>query len=141
MATAKGRTLPLSKRGFSFETIMWAFTRFSVIAIYGLMIAGIIAALILSAQTNSNLGDILRWAFFPNTTTNPLGAAPWWVTTLAKLMIIAFVAVVSGHGVHGIIEILDDFFTAPSWRRMFRNVIITFAVISNLITIYVIWTS
>jgi succinate dehydrogenase hydrophobic anchor subunit len=141
MTTAKGRILPVSKRGFSFETIMWAFTRFSVIAIYGLMILGIIAALIMSAQRNSNLADILRWAFFPNITTNPLGAAPWWVTALAKLTMIAFLAVVSGHGVHGIIEILDDFFTAPSWRQMFRNAIITFVVISNIITIYVIWTS
>ena len=38
------RTLPLNKRGFNFETFMWAFTRFTVIAMYGLMLAGLLVA-------------------------------------------------------------------------------------------------
>lgn len=141
MTTAKSRTLPVSKRGFSFEVIMWAFTRLTVIGMYGLLILGLLGALIVSAQTQSNLGDILRWAFLPNVTPNPLGLAPWWVTLLARLMVTFFVAIVSGHGVHGVLEILDDFFTTPFWRRLFRNAIIAFVVIANAISIYVIWTS
>jgi hypothetical protein len=52
------RTLPISKRGFNFETFMWVFTRFTVIAMYGLLLAGIIGGLIVSAQTGANLGDL-----------------------------------------------------------------------------------
>jgi len=133
------RTLPLNKRGFNFETFMWVFTRFTVIAIYGLIIVGILGALSLSAQTGANFGDILYWAFFPNLSENPLGQI--WMTILAKLMVVAFVLVVSGHGVHGVLEILDDYFTSAFARRWSRNFIITYAIVANLIAIYVIWTS
>ena len=133
------RTLPLNKRGFNFETFMWVFTRFTVIAIYGLIIVGILGALTLSAQTGANFGDILHWAFFPNLAENPLGQI--WMTILAKLMVVAFVLVVSGHGVHGVLEILDDYFTSAFARRWSRNFIITYAIVANLIAIYVIWTS
>jgi succinate dehydrogenase hydrophobic anchor subunit len=132
------RTLPLNKRGFNFETFMWAFTRFTVIAIYGLMIVGILGALSLSAQTGANFGNILYWAFFPNLAQNPLGQV--WMTILAKLMVIAFVLSACGHGVHGVLEILDDYFTSEGARRWSRNFIITYAVVASLIAMYVIWT-
>ena len=134
------RTLPLSKRGFNFETVMWMFTRITVLAIYGLILAGIIGALIMSARTGANLADILYWAFFPNLSGNPLGAYIG-VTILAKLMVTAFVLVVSGHGVHGVLEILDDYFTSAIARRWSRNFIITYAIIANIIALYVIWIS
>ena len=133
------RTLPLSKRGFNFETIMWLFTRITVLAIYGLILAGIIGALIMSARTGANLADILYWAFFPNLSGNPLGAYIG-VTILVKLMVTAFVLVVSGHGVHGVLEILDDYFTSTFARRWSRNFIITYAIVANIIALYVIWT-
>ena len=133
------RTLPLSKRGFNFETTMWVFTRFTVLAMYGLILAGIIGALSLSAQTGANFGDILYWAFFPNMAENPLGQI--WMTILAKLMVIAFVLSACGHGVHGVLEILDDYFTSELARRWSRNFIITYAILASLIAMYVIWTS
>ncbi len=134
------RTLPLAKRGFTFETVMWMFTRVTVLAMYGLMLAGLIGALIMSARTGANLSDILYWAFFPNLAGNPLGAYIG-ITILAKLMVAAFVLVVSGHGVHGVLEILDDYFTGAVARRWSRNFIIAYAVVANLIALYVIWTS
>src|SRR3569832_2133944 len=109
------RTLPLSKRGLNFEMFMWGFTRFTVIAMYGLILVGLVGALILSARTGANMGDILYWAFFPNLAQNPLGQV--WMTILAKLMVIAVVLAACGHGVHGVLEILDDYFTGPSARR------------------------
>jgi succinate dehydrogenase hydrophobic anchor subunit len=133
------RTLPLKKRGFNFETFMWAFTRFTVIAMYGLILAGILGGLIVSAQTGANLGDVFYWAFFPNMAENPLGQV--WMTILAKLMVIAFVLVACGHGVHGVLEILDDYFTSELARRWSRNFIITYAIAASLIAMYVIWTA
>ena len=130
------RTLSIKKRGFTFEVFMWAFTRFTVIAMYGLILAGILGALSLSAQTGANFGDILYWAFFPNLAENPLGQV--WMTVLAKLMVIAFVLSACGHGVHGVLEILDDYFTSHLARRWSRNFIITYAVVASVIAIYVI---
>lgn len=133
------RTLPLSKRGFNFEMFMWAFTRFTVIAMYGLILVGLIGGLYLGAQTGANLGNILYWAFFPHLAENPLGQI--WMTILAKLMVSAFVLVACGHGVHGVLEILDDYFTSAGARRWSRNFIIAYAIVASLIAIYVIWTS
>lgn len=133
------RTLPLKKRGFSFEVFMWIFTRFTVIAMYGLVLAGIIGALIVSAQTGANLGDVLYWAFFPNMAANPLGAI--WMTWLAKLMVIAFVLTACGHGVHGVLEIWDDYVISEVGRRWGRNVVITYAIVASLVAIYIIWTA
>jgi succinate dehydrogenase hydrophobic anchor subunit len=132
------RTLPVSKRGLNFEMFMWGFTRFTVIAMYGLILAGLIGALILSAQTRANVGEILYWAFFPNMVENPLGQV--WMTVLAKLMVIAFVLTACGHGVHGVLEILDDYYTSARARRWSRNFIITYAILASLIAAYVIWT-
>jgi len=132
------RTLPVSKRGLNFEMFMWGFTRFTVIAMYGLILAGLIGALSLSAQTGANVGDILYWAFFPNLAENPLEQV--WMTILAKLMVIAFVLTACGHGVHGVLEILDDYFTSETARRWSRNFIIAYAILASLIAIYVIWT-
>lgn len=133
------RTLPLNKRGFNFETFMWAFTRFTVIAMYGLILAGIVGGLIVSAQTGANLGDVFYWAFFPNMTENPIGVI--WMTVLAKLMVIAFVLVACGHGVHGVLEIWDDYVTSEGARRWARNIVITYAVVASIIAVYVILTA
>jgi len=132
------RTLPISKRGFNFETFMWAFTRFTVIAMYGLFLAGLIGGLIVSAQKGVNLGDVFYWAFFPNMAQNPIGTI--WMTWLAKLMVIAFVLSACGHGVHGVLEILDDYFTSHTARRGSRNFVIAYAIVASLIAIFVIWT-
>lgn len=133
------RTLLVSKRGLNFEMFMWAFTRFTVIAMYGLILVGILGALSISAQTSANFGDILYWAFFPHLAPNPLEQV--WMTIFAKLMVTAFILVACGHGVHGVLEILDDYFTSAGARRWSRNFIIAYAVVASLIAIYVIWTS
>lgn len=132
------RTLPIAKRGLNFEMFMWAFTRLSVLAMYGLILAGLIGGLILSARTGANFGDILYWAFFPNLASNPLEQV--WMTILAKLMVIGFILVACGHGVHGVLEILDDYFVSPAERRWSRNFIILYAVVASLIALYVIFT-
>lgn len=133
------RTLPINKRGLNFETFMWAFTRFTVVAMYGLVLAGIIGALIVSAQTGANLGDVLYWAFFPNMAANPFGAT--WMTWLAKLMVIAFVLTACGHGVHGVLEIWDDYVISEVGRRWARNIVITYAIVASIAAIFIIWTA
>jgi succinate dehydrogenase hydrophobic anchor subunit len=132
------RTLPLSKRGFNFETTMWIFTRFTVIVIYLLILAGLIGGLIVSAQTGANLADVLYWSFFPNLAPNPLGQA--WMTILAKLMVTAFVLTACGHGVHGVLEIWDDYVINEKARRWARNIVISYAVVASIVAIYIIWT-
>lgn len=130
------RTLSIKKRGLNFETFMWAFTRFTVIAMYGLIIVGILGGLRLSMMTGVNFGDIMYWAFFPNMVANPLGQV--WMNIVARLMVIAFVLVACGHGVHGVLEIWDDYVTSEKARRWARNIVITYAILASIVAIYVI---
>ena len=130
------RTLPLNKRGMNFETFMWAFTRFTVIAMYGLILVGILGGLRLSMMTGVNFGDIMYWAFFPNMVPVPLGQV--WMNIVARLMVIAFVLVACGHGVHGVLEIWDDYVTSEKARRWARNIVITYAILASIVAIYVI---
>jgi len=130
------RTLSIKKRGFSFEVFMWAFTRFTVIAMYGLIIVGILGGLRLSMITGVNFGDIMYWAFFPNMVAVPLGQV--WMNITVRLMVIAFVLVVCGHGVHGVLEIWDDYVTSEVGRRWARNIVISYAVVASIVAIYVI---
>jgi len=130
------RTLPLKKRGFSFEVFMWAFTRFTVIAMYGLIIVGILGGLRLSMMTGVNFGDIMYWAFFPNMAENPLGQV--WMNLVTRLMVIAFVLSACGHGVHGVLEIWDDYVTNEGARRWARNIVISYAGVASIIAVYVI---
>ena len=130
------RTLSIKKRGLNFETFMWAFTRFTVVAMYGLIIVGILGGLRLSMITGVNFGDIMYWAFFPNMVPVPLGQV--WMNIVARLMVIAFVLVACGHGVHGVLEIFDDYYTGEGARRWARNIVITYAILASIVAIYVI---
>ena len=130
------RTLSIKKRGLNFETFMWAFTRFTVVAMYGLIIVGILGGLRLSMITGVNFGDIMYWAFFPNMVPVPLGQV--WMNIVARLMVIAFVLVACGHGVHGVLEIFDDYYTGEGARRWARNIVITYAILASVIAVYVI---
>jgi succinate dehydrogenase hydrophobic anchor subunit len=144
MNQSKSRTLPLNKRGFNLEMFMWIFTRLSALAMYGLVLIAIIGALIMGAQTQMNLADILRWGFMPNVThvqdTNIPDFAPWaspfWKLTATALLLIAVV-----HGIHGIVEICDDYIPSPRGREIVRLISIAGILSMWVIGAYVIWTS
>ncbi len=141
---SKPRTLPLRQRGLNFEMLMWAFTRFSALAMYGLILFSMIGALIMGARTHVNFADIMRWAFTPNAThvqnsTLP-DIAPWasafW-KTVASLMIL----VATAHGVHGLVVVCDDYITGPRGRQVVRMISIAFMLFMIFAGIYVIWTT
>jgi succinate dehydrogenase hydrophobic anchor subunit len=144
MATAKPRTLPLSKRGLTFEMFMWLFTRLSALAIYGLILIAIFGALIMGARNNMSFADVLRWGFMPNVShvqetqiqdTTPW-ASPFWKLTASALLLVA-----TAHGVHGLVVIADDYITTSRGRQFVRLLSIIMMVGMSLIGLYVIWTS
>jgi succinate dehydrogenase hydrophobic anchor subunit len=144
MATTKPRTLPLSKRGLTFEMFMWLFTRLSALAIYGLILIAIFGALIMGARNNMSFADVLRWGFMPNVShvqetqiqdTTPW-ASPFWKLTASALLLVA-----TAHGVHGLVVIADDYITTSRGRQFVRLLSIIMMVGMSLIGLYVIWTS
>ena len=144
MATTKPRTLPLSKRGLTFEMFMWLFTRLSALAIYGLILIAIFGALIMGARNNMSFADVLRWGFMPNVghvqetqihDTTPW-ASPFWKLTASALLLVA-----TAHGVHGLVVIADDYITTSRGRQIVRYISIAMMISMSLIGLYVLWTS
>lgn len=144
MNQAKTRTLSLSKRGMSFETFMWLFTRLTALAMYGFIFVGVVGALIMGAQNDMSFVEVLRWALVTNPGhvqyTNVPDIAPW-ATAFWRLVASGMFLTASAHGVHGVIVILDDYFAKASQRQWIRILnMIGFFIIAP-IGLYIIWTA
>lgn len=142
--TRKRRTVSLSRRGFDFETFMWAFVRLSALAMYLCAFIGLIGALIMGARTQMNLADIFRWMFMPNPNhvlnTNIPDIEPW-ATIFWKIMGSAFVLFATSHGLHGLLSVLEDYLANPRLRRALRVLFVPLTVTMMAIGIYIMWTS
>lgn len=144
MATTKPRVLPLNKRGLNFEMFMWFFTRFSALAMYGLILLAVIGALVMGARNEMSFADILRWGFMQNAThvsnTNVPDLAPWenpfWKVTGSLLILVAV-----AHGVHGLVVIADDYITSERGRNIVRIISIVFMLAMFGVALYILWTS
>ena len=144
MAT-KSRNLSLSQRGMmSFETVMWLFTRLSALAMYALVIFGLVGALVMGARNHMNFADVMRWAFMPNVShvqnTDLPELAPWasplWKLTASTLLLIAV-----AHGVHGLVVIADDYIAGARGRQIVRILSIVAMLAMSGMGLYIIWTS
>ena len=144
MSEPKSRNLTLSQRGMNFETLMWLFTRLSALAMYALILFGLIGALVMGARNQMNMADVMRWAFMPNVThvqnTNVPEIAPW-ASVFWKLTACALVLIAVAHGVHGLVVIADDYIASARGRQIVRLLSIVFMLSMSVIGVYVIWTS
>jgi succinate dehydrogenase hydrophobic anchor subunit len=142
--SAKSRNLSILQRGLNFEMFMWLVTRLTALAMYALVLVGIIGALVMGAREQMNFAYVMRWAFMPNAahvqSTNVPDLAPW-ATTFWKLVGSALLLVASAHGVHGLVVILDDYFAQPRARLVIRYISIVVLISMSLIGLYVLWTS
>ena len=142
--STKSRNLPLNKRGLNLETLTWFFTRISALALYALLLVGVIGALIMGARTQMNLADVLRWAFTSNVThvqsTNVPALEPW-ATPFWKYVASILVFTATAHGLRGLLSILDDYFAQPKVRLALRVIIAVLLPVMTVIGIYVIWIS
>ncbi|MBK9209017.1 MAG: hypothetical protein IPL71_12225 [Anaerolineales bacterium] len=144
MAQSKSRTLPLSKRGMSFETFMWAFTRLTALGMYFFILVGVVGALVMGALNQMSFIEVLRWALVTNPGhvqyTNVADIAPWasmfWRSVASAMFLTA-----SSHGVHGVIVVLDDYFAKASERQWIRILNMLGFFIVAPIGLYIIWTA
>ena len=144
MDQVKSRTLPLSKRGMSFETFMWLFTRLTALAMYGFILVGVVGALIMGALNQMSFIEVLRWALMTNPGhveyTNVADIASW-ASTFWRLVATGMFLTASSHGMHGVIVILDDYFAKASQRKWIRILNMLGFFIVAPIGLYVIWTA
>jgi len=136
------RNLPPAKRGLNFEMLMWIFTRLSALAIYALVLFGMLGALWMGARNQMNLADVFRWGFMPNPnhvqSTNVPDLGPWstifWRLTASALLLVG-----TAHGVHGLVVIADDYIVKPLGRNLVRILSIIMMVSMSLIGLSLLW--
>lgn len=141
--TTKSRQLSLRERGLTnFEAVMWIFTRLSALAIYALILVGLIGALLMGARNDMNFADVMRWSFMPNEyhvqSTNVPDLAPW-ATPFWKLTASALLLVAAAHGVHGLVVIVDDYVASRVARNITRWVSILFLLAMSGMGLWLIW--
>ena len=138
----KPRTAP--QRGFHFDYLMWLFTRLSALAMYLIAIVGIIAALLMSARQNMTVADLMRWAFMPNpnhvANTN-IPDVETWKGIFWQVMGILMLFLAGAHGLHGLLNVLEDYISRTWVRNLLRILVMLVWVLMSAIGIYVILTS
>jgi succinate dehydrogenase / fumarate reductase membrane anchor subunit len=137
------RTAP--QIGFSFEYLMWIFTRISGLALILLSLIGIIGAFILGAREQVDIGALARWTFFPNpnhvvNTEIPdvtLGwANAWW--QVLQMLILFFGAT---HGMNGLRVVVEDYLGASWAKVLWRGAIFLIWLFVLIVGVYVILAS
>ncbi len=140
----KPRTVSMTRRGFDFETTMWLFTRLSALLMYLFALIGMVGALFMSARTQMNLADMLRWTFMPTPNhvlnTNVPDIAPW-STVFWKVLGSLFVFFATSHGLHGLLSVLEDYISRVWLRKSLRILVLLITLLMSAIGIYVILTS
>jgi len=138
----KPRTAP--QRGFNFDYIMWLITRLTALAMYLLAIVGIIAALLMSARQNMTVADLMRWAFMPNpnhvANTN-IPDVEAWKGIFWQVMGILMLFFAGVHGIHGLLNVLEDYISRTWVRNVVRILGLLVWAIMSAIGVYVILTS
>jgi succinate dehydrogenase hydrophobic anchor subunit len=139
---AKPRSAPLG--GFNFDYVMWLFTRLSALAMYLIVIVGVTGALLMSARQNMTVADLMRWAFMPNpnhvVNTN-IPDIEVWKTIFWQLMGVLMLFFAGAHGVHGLLNVLEDYISSKRVRRTLRALGLLVWVAITLVGIAVIVTS
>jgi succinate dehydrogenase hydrophobic anchor subunit len=134
---AKPRSAPLG--GFDFDYVMWLFTRLSALAMYLIVIVGVTGALLMSARQN-----MMRWAFMPNpnhvVNTN-IPDIEVWKTIFWQLMGVLMLFFAGAHGLHGLLNVLEDYISSKRVRMTLRALVLLVWVAITLVGIAVIVTS
>jgi len=135
---------PAPQIGFSFEYLMWIFTRLSGCVLYLLALVGFVSALVMGARTQMDVGELMRWTFFPNSyhvvNTNVPDVDPSWMNAYWNTiqMLVVFFAIT--HGMNGLRVVIEDYVRRP-WLRIFlRGLVFLLWLFMLIVATYVILT-
>ena len=136
---------PAPQIGFSFEYLMWIFTRISGASLLFLAFIGIIGAFWMGARTQMDAGALMRWTFFPNpnhvVNTNIPDVSMGWATAYWQIMQMLIVFFGLTHGVNGLRVVIEDYLGA-SWKKVFlRGLLFLLWLFMLIVAVYVILAS
>lgn len=129
--------------GFSFEYLLWIFTRVSGVAMILLALVAFAAGIFVAPRSyNLSLIDLVRWTIFPN--PNHVLTVPaevqTWTNFFWKIMqiLIAFLGIT--HGVNGLRNVAEDFGGHAIIRPFMRLLAILLWMFLMVMALYIILT-
>jgi succinate dehydrogenase hydrophobic anchor subunit len=131
--------------GWSFEYVMWIFTRISGLAMILLAVFGTTGALIMGARTQMDLPTLMRWSFFPNpnhvVNSNIPDVAVGWATAYWQIMQMLIIFFAVSHAYNGLRVVMEDFIGQSFSKPMLRGLILLLWMFSLIVAVYVILAS
>lgn len=131
--------------GFSFEYLMWIFTRLSGIGMILLAVAGLTSAFFMGARTQMDLPTLMRWTFFPNpnhvVNSNIPDVAIGWATAYWQIMEMLVIFFGVTHGSNGLRIVVEDFAGQGILRPLLRGLVFLLWLFMLIVAIYVILAS
>lgn len=131
--------------GFTFEYLMWIFTRISGLGMFLLAFMGVAAAFALGARTQVDMPTLLRWTFFPNpnhvVNSNIPDVTMGWANAYWQVMqmLMAFFGIT--HGFNGLRVVVEDYLGQSIWRTFLRGLIFLLWLFMLIVAVYVILAS
>ena len=136
---------PAPQIGFSFEYLMWIFTRISGLALILLAILGVVGAFIMGARTQIDLPTLMRWTFFPNpnhvVNSNIPDVAVGWATAYWQIMEMMIVFFGLTHGLNGLRVVIEDYASASWFKVILRGLLLVIWIFMMIVAVYVILAS
>lgn len=136
---------PAPQVGFSFEYLMWVFTRISGLALILLAIIGVTGAFIMGARTEVNLATLMRWTFFPNpnhvVNSNIPDVALGWATAYWQIMEMMIVFFGVTHGINGLRVVIEDYINRSWFKVILRGLLFLVWIFMMIVAVYVILAS
>ena len=136
---------PAPQIGFSFEYLMWIFTRISGLALILLATLGVVGAFIMGARTQIDLPTLMRWTFFPNpnhvVNSNIPDVAIGWATAYWQIMEMMIVFFGLTHGLNGLRVVIEDYASASWFKVILRGLLLVIWIFMMIVAVYVILAS
>jgi succinate dehydrogenase hydrophobic anchor subunit len=137
------RTIP--QPGWSFEYIMWIFTRISGLTLLFLGLLGLTAALIMGARTEMDLPTLMRWTFFPNpnhvVNSNIPDVTAGWANAYWQIIEMLAVFFGASHAFNGLRVIVEDYIGHSFLQPMLRGFVFMLWLFTLVVAFYVILAS
>ena len=135
------RSRAMPKPSWNLDYMMWVFTRLSGLSLILLVVIGISAGLLMGARSQMDLGTLMRWTFFPNSSHVLDSEIPdlyLWANGFWQIMQILVVFFAATHGFNGLRVVIEDYSLSGFLQIFLRFLILLLWIFSILVGIYVI---
>ncbi len=135
------RSRAMPKPSWNLDYMMWVFTRLSGLSLILLVVIGISAGLLMGARSQMDLGTLMRWTFFPNSSHVLDSEIPdlyLWANGFWQIMQILVMFFAATHGFNGLRVVIEDYSLSGFWQIFLRFLILLLWIFSILVGIYVI---